>query len=59
MDEHNQGIFSIITAIYSFSKKGQGTTFLPQPPNCDPDTSPDIRMHPKKIALHIETSITQ
>ena len=49
MDEHNQGIFCIITAIYSFSKKGQGTTFLPQPPNCDPDTSPDIRMHLNKI----------
>ena len=48
MDEHNQGFFLIIRTNFSIFRKGLGITTRPLlPADCPPDTSPDIRIHPK------------
>ena len=43
-----KAFFPIIRAIFSIFKKVHGRRTL-LPANCAPDTSPDIRIHPKAL----------
>ena len=57
-----KAFFQIIRAIFSISKKGREDPLPPLslfPANCAPDTSSDMHMHPKNIALYKNTLITQ
>ena len=41
--------FPLLGQFFQFSKKDRGNPFLLLPASCAPDTTPDIRTHPKTI----------